>query len=327
MQLPVSVVTIVKNRTEKLCHLIQQLEQCAPLPAELVIVWMSPPSDLSLVKSDKFDIVHKFVNIDDLPIARARNKGLTEAKYDALVYMNVDAICAPNFIAAGFNALRNAEVVHTQVKTIASEYWDLPHDAVSTLQPQQTAANTSAAPNGSTQNNLETSNSQDNDHGKYSNDTICSTVFFISKTNFEKTGGFDEGYNGFGLNDEDFFTNCRTLGFSIHSLPINTYVPSRPNDKCPLNHLIDFVKNTKRFYAKWGHYPRPDILDAYAEAGYVNHNYREEGLHVLCVPDAEETSNAAKERKPVAALSATQLPNTGNLHNSRQRATLLGLSR
>lgn len=28
--------------------------------------------------------------------------------------------------------------------------------------------------------------------------------FFISKTDFKKTGGFDEGYDGFGLNDEDF---------------------------------------------------------------------------------------------------------------------------
>ena len=64
MRSPISAVTIVKSRTEKLANLITQLEQCSPTPDELVIVWMAPPSDLSLVRSDKFNIVHKFVTQD-----------------------------------------------------------------------------------------------------------------------------------------------------------------------------------------------------------------------------------------------------------------------
>ncbi len=67
MRSPISAVTIVKSRTEKLTNLITQLERCSPTPDELVIVWMAPPSDLSLVRSDKFDIVHKFVTQDALP--------------------------------------------------------------------------------------------------------------------------------------------------------------------------------------------------------------------------------------------------------------------
>ena len=92
MHSPVSVVTIVKSRTEKLCRLIEQLESCNPLPDELVIVWMCSPSTLSLAKSEKFNIVHKFVANGALPIARARNRGLQEAKSNLLAYLNVDAI-------------------------------------------------------------------------------------------------------------------------------------------------------------------------------------------------------------------------------------------
>ena len=89
MRSPISAVTIVKNRTEKLIHLIAQLEQCSPTPDELVIVWMAPPSGLSLIKSDKFDIVHKFTTQGELPIAKARNKGMQAAKHANLAYLNV----------------------------------------------------------------------------------------------------------------------------------------------------------------------------------------------------------------------------------------------
>lgn len=43
-------------------------------------------------------------------------------------------------------------------------------------------------------------------------------MFFINKIDFEKIGGFDEGYSGFGINDEDFFINCRILGFVIKEI-------------------------------------------------------------------------------------------------------------
>ena len=63
MHSPVSVVTIVKSRTEKLCRLIEQLESCNPLPDELVIVWMCSPSTLSLAKSKYQRRIHIFIKL------------------------------------------------------------------------------------------------------------------------------------------------------------------------------------------------------------------------------------------------------------------------
>lgn len=282
MHSPVSVVTIVKSRTEKLCRLIEQLESCNPLPDELVIVWMCSPSTLSLAKSEKFNIVHKFVANGALPIARARNRGLQEAKSNLLAYLNVDAIVDKNFIAKGLSAWCPGSVVFTKVTFVPESQGVLPHDTLCQIKSQELPDE---------DNNEIPSRQQEDDHGKFSDDSICSTVFFISKTDFKKTGGFDEGYDGFGLNDEDFFTNCRSLGFSLNQIELQTFAPERPNYRCPINHLLDFVRNAERYHAKWGVNPCIDVLNAYAEAGYINEDFETAGIHVLQLPKREKTSS------------------------------------
>jgi len=280
MHSPVSVVTIVKNRTEKLCRLIEQLESCSPLPDELVIVWMRPPSTLSLAKSDKFNIVHKFVANAELPIAKARNKGLEEATSNLLAYINVDAVVDKNFIAQGMHAWRPNSVVFTNVTFVPESQWVLPHDTLCQIKNQERLEESSD----------DLLSQQKHDGGAFSDDSIRSTVFFISKLDFKKTGGFDEGYEGFGLNDEDFFTNCRSLGFSLHQLDLQTFAPERPNYRCPINHFLDFVRNAERFHAKWGMNPCNDVLNAYADAGYINKDFENTGINILQLPNCEMPS-------------------------------------
>lgn len=288
MHLPISVITIVKGRTEKLCRLIKQLETCSPLPNELVIVWMCSPSSLSLVKSSKFTIVHKFVTHASLPIAKARNRGLHEAKSNFLAYMDVDAIVDKSFLAKGFNAWQPNSVIFTSVAYIPSSQWSLPYNELQETHNEN-----------SKKQLIETDcTQQENDHGKSSDHSICSTVFFISKTDFEKTGGFDEGYHGYGLNDEDFFTNCQSLGFTLHQLDVTTFAPERPSYRCPINHLLDFVGNAERYHAKWGKNPRLDVLHAYADAGYINKDFETVGIHVLQLPK----TNTPKLAPPLSTV-------------------------
>lgn len=290
MRSPVSAVTIVKNRTEKLCNLISQLEQCSPTPDELVIVWMAPPSDLSLIQSEKFDIVHKFTTQEELPIAKARNKGMLAAKHENLVYLNVDAVISPTLCKDGLLALKDKTVVFTSVVFLPNERCNKPYSDISKNEQQigYLASNDETLPK--EDNNEIPSRDQENNHGKFSDDSICSTVFFIRKTDFQKTGGFDEGYAGFGLNDEDFFTNCRALGYSLEQLPTRTFAPQRPNYQCPVNHLLDFVHNAQRFHAKWGFYPCTEVLKAYADKGFIESNYEEKGLKIIQLPEQEDDS-------------------------------------
>lgn len=288
MRSPISAVTIVKNRTEKLIHLIAQLEQCSPTPDELVIVWMAPPSGLSLIKSDKFDIVHKFTTQCELPIAKARNKGMQAAKHANLAYLNVDAVVSPSLFKDGLLALKDNAVIFTSVVFLSSERCEKPYSDISKCEQQigYLASNDDTLPK--EDNNEIPSRDQEINHGKFSDDSVCSTVFFIRKADFQKTGGFDEGYAGFGLNDEDFFTNCRALGYSLEQLPTRTFAPQRPNYQCPVNHLLDFVHNAQRFHAKWGFYPCTEVLTAYAEKGFIDSNYEENGLKVIQLPKQED---------------------------------------
>ncbi len=305
MRSPVSAVTIVKSRTEKLCNLISQLEQCSPTPDELVIVWMAPPSDLSLIQSEKFDIVHKFTTQEELPIAKARNKGMLAAKHENLVYLNVDAVISPTLCKDGLLALKDNTVVFTSVVFLPNERCNKPYSTISKNEQQigYLASNDETLPK--EDNNEIPSRDQGNNHGKFSDDSICSTVFFIRKTDFQKAGGFDEGYAGFGLNDEDFFTNCRALGYSLEQLPTRTFAPQRPNYQCPVNHLLDFVHNAQRFHDKWGFYPCTEVLTAYAEKGFIDSNYEVNGLKIIQLPEHEdEKSNADTSASTVAPASA-----------------------
>ncbi|MBT3136700.1 glycosyl transferase family 2 [Alteromonas sp. ALT199] len=301
MRSPVSAVTIVKSRTEKLCNLISQLEQCSPTPDELVIVWMAPPSDLSLIQSEKFDIVHKFTTQEELPIAKARNKGMLSAKHENLVYLNVDAVISPSLCKDGLLALKDNTVVFTSVVFLPNERCDKPYSNISKNEQQigYLASNDETLPK--EDNNEIPSRDQGINHGKFSDDSICSTVFFIRKTDFQKTGGFDEGYAGFGLNDEDFFTNCRALGYSLEQLPTRTFAPQRPNYQCPVNHLLDFVHNAQRFHAKWGFYPCTEVLTAYAKKGFIDSNYEENGLKIIQLPEQEDDPS----NTDTSALTAT----------------------
>ena len=290
MRSPISAVTIVKNRTEKLCNLISQLEQCSPTPDELVIVWMAPPSDLSLMRSDKFDIVHKFTTQQALPIAKARNKGVLAAKHQNLAYLNVDAVISPTLFKDGLLALKDKTVIFTSVVFLPSERCEKPYARIVKDERQIGYLSSSDETLPNDDNNEIPSRDKESTHGKLSDDSICSTVFFIRKTDFQKTGGFDEGYAGFGLNDEDFFTNCRALGFSLEQLPTRTFAPHRPNYQCPVHHLLDFVNNAQRFYSKWGYYPCVNVLFAYANEGYINADFEEKGIKVKQLPEENESA-------------------------------------
>ena len=323
MRSPISAVTIVKSRTEKLCSLISQLEQCSPTPDELVIVWMAPPSDLSLVRSEKFDIIHKFTTQETLPIAKARNKGMLAAKHANLVYLNVDAVIAPSLFKDGLLALRDSAVVFTSVVFLPSEQCNKPYLHISRDEKQigYLASNDDTLPQDD--NNEIPSRDQEINHGKFSDDSICSTVFFIRKADFQKTGGFDEGYAGFGLNDEDFFTNCRALGFSLEQLPTRTFAPHRPNYQCPVNHLLDFVHNAQRFHSKWGFYPCMNVLNAYAKEGFINADYNQHGIKIKQLPQHKNEDNAGAAADQASVKTAYDNVEFTSIHSPEKDTDLL----
>ncbi len=265
-ELSISAVVIVKSRTQQLVRLIQQLEDSSRRPDELVVVWMSPPSDFSLLKSDHFPIRHKFESCGDLKIARARNKGLMAASSSHCLYLNVESVISPLLLEQCAKAWADGSVLITRVLCVDKELLNSPYPDI---EANYQRVDCIGKPNAFNVNNN-------------------SSMFFMSKSAIETVGGFDETYSGFGINDEDFFQICLEAGLTIRNLDTITFLPNRKHYQCPLNHLVDFVRNAELFHQKWGNYPCQDVLARFAELGLINNDYPHAGIHVMRLPTEEE---------------------------------------
>lgn len=253
-----SAVTIVKSRLEQLQRLINQLEACNPAPRELILVWMTRPSDYSLLKSDKFPIVHKFVTGETLPIAKARNKGIAAVSADRFVYMNVDAVVPPDIFAQLDKHNAPDTIFSTRIQYVSKAALQQHHQDL--LTDTRHRVNCSI---------------KESDH---------SALFCMRKQDFETMGGFDERFDGFGINDEDFFTAARHHGLSVTPLDAVTFVQYRPHYRCPLNHFLDFSRNAEIYRSKWQEYPCKDVLMRYAEQGYINKDFQQAGIKIDHLP-------------------------------------------
>ncbi len=263
----VSVVTIVKNRIPQLKNLIKQLENSTLTPAELIIVWMTSPSEHSLLTSDKFKIVHKFAASEPLPIARARNRGIEAANSELVAYVAVDALFSQDALLQGVRAWKPGTIVTSQPRQVSEKEYRRGYANIASHL------------------HLREVNVKETHNGMPSHDNGRATMFFIHKEDFERTGGFDQRYTGFGLNDEDFFSQCRELGIAFNRLPTEVFIRDTSRALCPIHHLLDFCCNAEQFRRKWGRYPRHQTLKEYADKGYVNADFRTRGLLVQHRPD------------------------------------------
>ncbi|MCU7556040.1 galactosyltransferase-related protein [Alteromonas sp. ASW11-19] len=253
-----SAVTIVKSRLEQLQRLVTQLEACDPAPQELILVWMTRPSDYSLLKSDQFPIVHKFVTGETLPIAKARNKGIAAVSSERFVYMNVDAVIPPDIFSQLQDNHASDTIYSTHIQYVTKPALNQRHtDLLS-----------------DTQHHVDCERKESD----------YSALFCMRKQDFETVGGFDERFDGFGINDEDFFTAARHSNLTVTPLDAVTFVQYRPHYRCPLNHFLDFSRNAEIYRRKWQEYPCKDVLMRYAEQGYINKDFQQAGIKIDHLP-------------------------------------------
>ncbi|MCW8092739.1 glycosyltransferase family 2 protein [Alteromonas sp. ASW11-130] len=265
-ELSISVVVIVKTRTQQLVRLIKQFEESSLPPNELVVVWMSSPSDFSLLKSEHFPIVHKFESTGGLEIARARNKGLSAATSSHCLYLNVESVISPLLLEQFAKTWTERCVLTTKVFCVEKTLLDSPFAEIEANYHRVGCIG---------------------EHKTFSVNNNPS-MFFIAKRDVDSIGGFDENYSGFGINDEDFYQTCLKAGLVMEKVDTITFIPNREHYQCPINHLVDFVRNAELFHQKWGHYPCRDVLSRFADLGLINDDFQTSTIHVLRLPTEEE---------------------------------------
>jgi GT2 family glycosyltransferase len=246
----ISVLTLVKNRKAHLRNLVEGLRRSTVAPAELVIVDMSetpverPGADFPIT------LVH--LPTDALPLARARNLAAASAGADRLLFLDVDCIPGRDLVAAMAKALHErdalicAEVLYLSTDDTKDDCWSdaslrtsgMPHP-VRSFPPEGLA--------------------DESNFGLF-----WSLAFGISRSAFERAGGFDEDFAGYGAEDTDFAFRAKKAGLDLLFLGgTSAYHQYHGVVDPPLQHFHDIVRNARIFHAKWGFWPMEGWLDAF----------------------------------------------------------------
>lgn len=219
------------------------LSLCEPLPVALIIVHMNQPT--VTVPEMPFPVQQIIcTSIAPLPLAAARNAGMAAAETQRVVFLDVDCIPSPDLLRIYGQFWNDERLLSGQVRY-------LPKNDNGELF-------SASAPDPIR---------QDLQYLPY--ELFWSLNFGCSKAVFNKIGGFDERFTGYGAEDTDFAFTARKLGVPLDNLPALVFHQHHTSHDPPLNHLNAIVHNSIEFFDKWGVWPMEGWLNRFAEMGLV----------------------------------------------------------
>jgi hypothetical protein len=127
-----------------------------------------------------------------------------------------------------------------------------------------------------------------------------SLSFAVTPATHDRIGGFDEGYAGYGAEDTDYAMRAREAGVGLAWVGgAWAYHQHHPISAPPVEHLADIVANARRFHARWGRWPMPGWLDAFAAAGLVR--WALDGATLELTEDGRATASGTRRPPRTAA--------------------------
>ncbi|RYE32398.1 MAG: glycosyltransferase [Hyphomicrobiales bacterium] len=277
----ISVLTLVKNRTDHLNNLVEGLRRSTVAPAELVIVDMSDPPVPRMVADFPITLIR--LETDGLPLAQARNLAAASAGTDRLLFLDVDCIPGSDLVAAMASALDNQDaLICAEVRYLASgdtkdgDWCEVSLKAAGLPHPVRRfpACGLAREPN----------------YGLF-----WSLAFGISSAAFARIGGFDEGFTGYGAEDTDFAFRAREACLKLLFLGgASAYHQYHGVVDPPLQHFIDIVRNAQLFHGKWGVWPMEGWLESFVNRGFVNRS--SDALSIIRHPSMRDVDVATCPR-------------------------------
>jgi GT2 family glycosyltransferase len=271
----ISALTIARGRKRHLANQLEGLARQTRLPDEVVVAVMddTPYADLP-----KLPVPIRQVLVPggaELPLAQARNAAAEAARGDLLVFIDVDCIPHPGLVADYAAAAGRTRGV------LMGEVLYLPDGATG---------------GGFDFARFDTLGERHSDRRgppaegeARCNDYRCfwSLNFAIGRTEWSRTGGFDESFTGYGGEDTDFGRTCDACDVPIWwTKGARVYHQYHPHAMPPVHHLRSVLQNADRFAEKWGHRTMEHWLYAFRLMGLIETTA--EGLRVIREPDARD---------------------------------------
>jgi GT2 family glycosyltransferase len=267
-----SVITLNKGRDRHLCRLIEGLAR-GTQANEIIIVEMGSTGVARFEGAVTYVPLHD----DGLPLARARNEGRRAAIGDVLIFLDVDCIPSADLVAA----LTAAVAVHDglicceifYLRTEVNGTWTTA-DLVSASVPHPArrfpAVGVAPAPHPG---------------------LFWSLAFAVKAETYDRLGGFDEGFSGYGAEDTDLAFRATAMGLPIlFSADGHAFHQRHAACDPPLTHCADIVRNATLFWHRHGLWPMRDWLDAFAALGLVR--LWDDRIEMLRAPTADEIRTA-----------------------------------
>jgi hypothetical protein len=267
-----TLITLNKGRDAHLARLLEGVAR-GPHPEACIIVEMG--AEPAPLPDHGFPIRRIVLDSTGLPLARARNAGRRAATTERLIFLDVDCIPSADLVPRLSADLAEADGL------ICCEIRYLPAGVVT---------------DGWTETGLRVAGQphpvrQFPSRGRVRSDNpglFWSLAFGIRATTFDRLGGFDEGFDGYGAEDTDLAFRADTLGIPIlFSAGGQAFHQHHLSCDPPLQHFADIVRNAARFRERHGLWPMDGWLDAFAARGLINAGWRDD-LQVLRQPGADE---------------------------------------
>ena len=237
--------------------MIRGLTQQAHPPRELIIGYMQD-SPFENLPDANFPIRQIHIEGEELPLAKARNRVARIALAEVLVFLDVDCIPGPDVtevygrLARPGQGLLMGEVMYLPSGANRDGWSFAAFDRVAERHSDRAGPPT--------------------DPISRCNDYRCfwSLNFAMHRLDWDRSGGFDERYTGYGGEDTDFGQTLDQAGIRISWVQgAKVYHQYHPHCMPPIHHIPAILRNTEIFAQKWGHRTMEHWLHGFHMMGLI----------------------------------------------------------
>jgi GT2 family glycosyltransferase len=262
----IAVVTVVHGRHHHLQAQQRSLARSAVLVDDYVVVAMDDPwpARWRTTFPPAPHVVEIDGTADGLPLAAARNLGARTAigrGADLLVFLDVDCLASPGLALAYDQASRRPGCGDALLCGPVAYLPPAPPGGYDLHTVESLGA-----PHPSRPAPLPGAVELDPEGHRL----FWSLSFAVTPATWDRVGGFDEAYVGYGGEDTDFAQRAAAAGVPVAWVGgARASHQHHPTQDPPVQHVADIVRNGRLFRDRWGWWPMEGWISAFAALGLV----------------------------------------------------------